>query len=375
MASNEIQLSEELNEQAGTADLSAETSAYTTSPDSSLISVANPSADSFCCYMSSDDSIFVEYSEKSCRRSVGKGVGCNYSNSTSVPCNAADVSAGVGTFFSRHLASPTTTIQHSTPISTPVKSLISFGASFEELNSESSFTVQPSDTNSALLQSNSTSLIVLSDSTLDCSNDSLILVEPDPFFHTKKRKSDSEVRKSLVTHEECCICHCLSHFTAAEVNSTLQYFKNKSNVEQNQFLLDSFRVISNEESTNHILCGKLVCKIAYIKILQISEKRYRKFQTIFKRNPSIKIQSKPVTRSLSPKVIEAKTWMTRYFNRIGDSMPHMDQVHLPHGLTKQDIYYVMKSQLQEQGVSTIVSLSHYYSIWNSSFRKVVIPKI
>ena len=85
MASNEIQLSEELNEQAGTADLSAETSAYTTSPDSSLISIANPSADSFCCYMSSDDSIFVEYSEKPSRRSVGEGVGCNYSNSTSVP--------------------------------------------------------------------------------------------------------------------------------------------------------------------------------------------------------------------------------------------------------------------------------------------------
>jgi len=92
-------------------------------------------------------------------------------------------------------------------------------------------------------------------------------------------------------------------------------------------------------------------------------------------NPTIKIQRKPVVRSLSTKVIEAKTWMTRDFNRIGDSMPHMDQVHLPHGLTKQDIYNTMKSQLLEQGLTTVVSLSHYYSIWDSSFKKVVIPKV
>lgn len=92
-------------------------------------------------------------------------------------------------------------------------------------------------------------------------------------------------------------------------------------------------------------------------------------------NPTIKIQRKPVVHSLSTKVIEAKTWMTRYFNRIGDSMPHMDQVHLPHGLTKQDIYNTMKSQLLEQGLTTVVSLSHYYSIWDSSFKKVVIPKV
>ena len=242
----------------------------------------------------------------------------------------------------------------------------------EELNSEESsmIIIEPSDTSycnfthenvvtdSILLQSSSTSLIDLSDS--DC-NGSLILIEPDLSTHTeivetdqylKKRKIENEsARKSLVTHEECCSHCCLSHFTASEVNSTLEYFKSKSNAEQNQFLLDSFRVISNQESTNHIICGKSVCKKAYIRILEISEKRYKKFQKVFKMNPTIKIQRKPVVRSLSTKVIEAKTWMTRYFNRIGDSMPHMDQVHLPHGLTKQDIYNTMKSQLLEQGLT------------------------
>lgn len=65
-----------------------------------------------------------------------------------------------------------------------------------------------------------------------------------------------------------------------------------------------------------------------------------------------------MARSLSSKVIEAKTCMTRYFNRIGDSMPYVDQVYLPHDLTKQDIYYVMKTQLQEQGVTTQLCYCH-----------------
>ena len=180
-----------------------------------------------------------------------------------------------------------------------------------------------------------------------------------------------------MTHEECCSHCCLSHLTASEINSTLEYFKSKNIIEQNKFLLDSFKVISNQlqDTTNHMICGKPVCKKAYIRILEISEKRYYKIQKIFNMNPTIKIQRKPVVRSLSTKVIEAKTWMTRYFSRIGDSMPHMDQVHLPHGLTKQDIYHTMKSQLQEQGLTTVISLSHYYSIWDSSFKKVVIPKV
>ena len=62
--------------------------------------------------------------------------------------------------------------------------------------------------------------------------------------------------------------------------------------------------------------------------------------------------------SLSNKVIEAKTWMARYFDRIGDSMPHMDQIHLPRGHTKCDIYYMMKDQLLDQGLTKVVLLSH-----------------
>ena len=67
--------------------------------------------------------------------------------------------------------------------------------------------------------------------------------------------------------------------------------------------------------------------------------------------------------------------MARYFKRIGDSMPHLEQTHLPHGLTKQDVYTVMKRDLLQRGVTSTISLSHFYAIWDASFKNVRIPKV
>ena len=54
------------------------------------------------------------------------------------------------------------------------------------------------------------------------------------------------------------------------------------------------------------MCGKQLCTKAYLQILGISEKRYKKVLRIFKANLMVKIDRKPVIRSLSTKVIEAK---------------------------------------------------------------------
>ena len=121
-------------------------------------------------------------------------------------------------------------------------------------------------------------MIDLSDSYVDCS-DSLILIEPDSIIahsefaaetdtHSREIGNKSK-RTSLVTHEDCCSYHCLSYFTASDVITTSEYFKTKSIIDQNQFLLDSFKVMSNQEYTNHIICGKPVCKKAYKNIRDI----------------------------------------------------------------------------------------------------------
>lgn len=139
--------------------------------------------------------------------------------------------------------------------------------------------------------------------------------------------------------------------------------------------MDSFNLMSNKDNgIQHMIAGKAVCKNAFIVYFKISNQRYERIFKQFTENPTLKIQRKPVIRSDSTKVTEAKAWIARYFKRIGDSMPHVEQTHLPHGLTKQDVYLTMKQELSQQGVMSTISLSHFYAIWDTSFSNVLIPK-
>jgi len=46
-----------------------------------------------------------------------------------------------------------------------------------------------------------------------------------------------------------------------------------------------------------------------------------------------------------------------------------------YGLMRRDVYCMMKGQLLEQGLGTVMSLSHYCTIWDTSSKNVVIPKV
>ena len=395
MAYSEVQLSgEELNDLSyrelhadPRADLSVYASPCATSlssgslMESSLSFVNSETGDNLYVDLSGD-SISLEQPEQNssvCTNSwprswLNAGAGRFVCNSNSVSC----ITGGTGTtsqtspFSSRQLSlSPsilmTAITQHSTPISSPVKPLFHPEISAER-NSDIYLTLDSTGSSANSLTFNSRF------NSFDESNNSetsyLFLQEP-----TQSSVNASKKKIVEVVQPECCYQFCLLHLTASEISSTLEYFKSKNVTDQNRFLLDSFRVSSNNETTHHIICGKHVCKDAYIRILQISQKRYNHALKLHKANPTVKIERKCAVRSESTKVAEAKAWLERYFNRIGDSMPHIDQIHLPHGLTKRDIYYNMKSQLQEQGLNNIISLSHFYAIWNTSFEKVAIPKV
>lgn len=92
---------------------------------------------------------------------------------------------------------------------------------------------------------------------------------------------------------------------------------------------------------------------------------------------AIKFQRKPVNRAESTKASEAKAWMTCFFCQIGDCMPHIQPIHLPHFLTKHDVYVRMKKELTEQGMDgkECVSLSWFYKMWDKDFHHVVIPEV
>lgn len=241
--------------------------------------------------------------------------------------------------------------------------------------------------------STSTSIIFGEHSSEDSESELSFLVIPeqqsvtDVHAVTKKRKvqslcgnTDSLTDSKLFVSSNCSVSYaagCCSNHCLTDVDlKPLASFASKSTVEQNQFLMDSFNLLSNQANEiQHMIAGKQVCKKGFILYFKISNKRYNRIFEQFIRNSTVKVQRKPVIRSQSAKVTEAKAWMARYFKRIGDSMPHFEQTHLPHGLTKQDVYKIMKRELSHQGVMSTISLSHFYAIWDTSFKNVRIPKV
>lgn len=184
---------------------------------------------------------------------------------------------------------------------------------------------------------------------------------------------------SVLLASFCCKKRCLAHFTFAEAEAAKQRFRSKTTTQQNQFLLDCFLITTSIEDTSpgcQCIEGKQVCSDAFIRLLGISLKRYKHLFARFSEGVTV-IQQKPAFRSETIKVTQAKAWMSQYFNRVGDHMPHVKQIHLPHCLTKKDFYQKMRNELEGQGIpeSEIISPSHFYRIWKKFFSHVVIPEV
>lgn len=123
----------------------------------------------------------------------------------------------------------------------------------------------------------------------------------------------------------------------------------------------------------HLVNGEQVCRTAFLTIFGISRRRYH--QALIQYSKSIvKVLRKPTSRTQTEKTSNAESWMASYFQSIADRMPHNGQLHLPHFLTKKDVYFIMKRQMVKQNVP-IISLQHFYAIWLMKFKNVVIPEV
>ena len=193
--------------------------------------------------------------------------------------------------------------------------------------------------------------------------------------------SRSNIESDHLLRSSCCKKKCLNNLSLAELERSRERFNSKSTTEQNQFLLDSFQITGGTSTSPEgeligMIEGKLLCCDAFTSVLNVSQKRYKRLHDHFKEG-AVKYQRKPVNRVQSTKVSEAKAWMTHFFHLLGDHIPHIQQIHLPHFLTKRDVYVRMKKELTAQGVdeNKVVSLSWFYKVWEKNFRNVVIPEV
>ena len=168
-----------------------------------------------------------------------------------------------------------------------------------------------------------------------------------------------------------------------EIEQIQSSFCRRSRSEQRQFLFAI--VIASAKRTIDTLCsdgyaigGNKLCRKALMSVLGISHKRLR---TVTKLVAVGAIATTPNTaiarRRKTDKVQIACAWMENYFKRIGDKMPHTQQVHLPNFLSKMSVYEQMIQELAAQGHADIqrISLLHFYPLWNNQFSYCIIPKV
>lgn len=178
----------------------------------------------------------------------------------------------------------------------------------------------------------------------------------------------------------CCLNRCLASFSLIDIEKCRNHFNGKNRLQQMQYLLDLLMASETQEKGSgyfHLhLSGRRVCKKSFTTILGISEKRLRKALRLERSGATVAAKVQRVY-SKSDKHIIAQSWMRRYFDRIGDKMPHIEQIHLPHFLSKKVVYDFMCSELQQQGLSgeDTISLSRFYSLWATEFSSCVIPKV
>jgi len=138
------------------------------------------------------------------------------------------------------------------------------------------------ETSGVTLDQSSSSSIILGEHSQDSGSDFSFLMIPeqqsviDAPEHcklTKKRKvcdtteidilTDCKISRdcSASSAVGCCSNHCLTDVDL----KPLTFFASKSTVEQNQFLMDSFNLLSNRANEiQHMIAGKQVCKKGFI---------------------------------------------------------------------------------------------------------------
>ena len=155
-------------------------------------------------------------------------------------------------------------------------------------------------------------------------------------------------------------------------------FKALNTVAQRQWIVDKIneycKVVHGKLVPSFLLSGKPLCKEGWCDVMGISPRQLSRLMKSTTGPTKIEHGNLGKKRC-APKSDEAKAWMKRYFELIGDQMPNCNQIHLPSWETQKDVYQRYVSDMQQQNIEGVVSLKTFYRLWNEDYSHVVIPEV
>ena len=178
-----------------------------------------------------------------------------------------------------------------------------------------------------------------------------------------------------------CCEHCTTKvhgMTEYDILMAHSAFTSMNNAEQRRWMYDYFTShCPNDENgakepsrMQFFLCGKAVCQPLWLASLAMSTSRFYDLRKQFMEGSGPPAKRK--SRSLASKSLKTISWMTSYFERIGDKRPDKEGIYLPTCLTEFAIYSRM---VEEIGDSEAVCFSQFNKIYRQHFSNVTIPKV
>ena len=148
----------------------------------------------------------------------------------------------------------------------------------------------------------------------------------------------------------CCKNECLASLQKEELARVKINICAMSLREQRSWLLTTMTTSysAEEKSFSHTLCGKRICRKAFLKATRISQSRYYEVRKCFL-DGQYQAPSTSDSGRFHIATELALQWLRLFANENGDKLPDREKIMLPCSLTKSSVY-----ELYAQEYSTTV---------------------
>lgn len=143
----------------------------------------------------------------------------------------------------------------------------------------------------------------------------------------------------------CCDSRCIASLSMLQLEEVQTHFTNlKTRCEQRQYLLDIVSASAKRTNSGVIIDsytvgGTKLCKKAFLAVLGISHKRLHMVTRLLNAGAtSARSTLCASRRKQTQRLKNASAWLSSLPRRIGERMPHTQQIHLPSFLTKMAVY-------------------------------------
>ncbi len=184
-----------------------------------------------------------------------------------------------------------------------------------------------------------------------------------------------EIMTMLSRH--CCKYHCLSQFTILEVEQLRRHYLYKSEEERNKAIELYINTMTEAKSkVSYHLCGKRVCRNAFLLLIGCSEDKYTNIYKMTK--AGIPQSCRKQTRRKSPYSIpksNALSFLLLMESDVGEPSPTDDTIYLPSYYTNDSLYAEYRQYcVSLSHAPCAISKSSFIRLWHEQCPKMKIRR-